>query len=167
MGINDHFAGGVTERLAVKVVTVDPPTGRVEVVGKDAAVIQVSVGPAFNLTFQWPRPNENWTIVRENGYWKLESRFPTPDDALRATDLNPGETFVARKYAKVVGNGVTTAFSIRHGLNTPGIAISCWTTGAFPHSQIAFTATTTDLDTALVTISPAPATNGALVVVMG
>ncbi len=90
--ISDHYKGGMTERLLVKVITCDPATSRIEVVGKDAAVIQVGVGvvPPF---FRWPVQGEFWTIVRENAEWSMESRVPTPDDKQLNT-LAPGEAMV-------------------------------------------------------------------------
>lgn len=93
MPLSDHYKGGMTERLLVSIITVDPSTRRVEAVGKDAAVIQVSVGPQFPAMFRWPAQGELWTIVRENGSWQLESRVPGPDDTPLAS-LSPGDGLV-------------------------------------------------------------------------
>jgi hypothetical protein len=88
--LSDHYRGGVTERLLVSIITVDPPNKRIEVVGKDAAVIQVAVGPQTPPLFRWPKQGELWTIVRENGSWGLENLVPGPDDTPPAA-LNPGD----------------------------------------------------------------------------
>jgi hypothetical protein len=92
MPLSDHYRGGATERLLVSILTVDPASGRVEVVGKDAAVIQIGVGrvPAI---FRWPVQGEVWTIIRENGEWSLESKVSDPDSKSLST-LNPGEAMV-------------------------------------------------------------------------
>lgn len=90
--LSDHYRGGMTERLAVVIVTSDPATGRLEVVGKDAAVIQVSVG-RIPVLFRWPKQGEYWTIIRENGEWALEERMPDPD-AKSLLSLIPGEAIV-------------------------------------------------------------------------
>src|SRR4051794_39496423 len=85
--LSDHYKGGMTERLTVTIVTVDIPNGRIECVGKDAAVIQVAVTPIHTL-FRWPKEGELWTIVRENGLWKLESLLGTQPAG------SPGEAII-------------------------------------------------------------------------
>lgn len=92
MSLSDHYRGGATERLMVTIITVDPPNSRVEVVGKDAAVIQISVLRAPAL-FRWPIQGEFWTIIRENGEWALEEKVQDPDStSLRS--LEPGEALI-------------------------------------------------------------------------
>jgi hypothetical protein len=91
--LSDHYRGGATERLLVSIITVDPSNGRIEAVGKDAAVIQVVVGPQTPALFRWPAQGELWTIVRENGVWGLENWVPGPDNTPLAS-LNPGEGIV-------------------------------------------------------------------------
>lgn len=93
MPISDHYRGGMTERLIVSVVTVDPPTGRVEVVGKDAAVIQIKVQP-IPVVFRWPREGEYWTIVRENGVWALDALVESLDSSTRINNIQPGEALI-------------------------------------------------------------------------
>lgn len=90
--LSDHYKGGMTERLLVRVVTVDPLSRKIEVVGKDAAVIQVNVALASTL-FVWPTQGEFWTIVRENGDWLLEARVSNREDKSLDT-LNPGEAML-------------------------------------------------------------------------
>jgi microcystin-dependent protein len=92
MALSDHYPGGLTERLIVHIITVDPPSGRIEGVGKDAAVIQIGVNRAPML-FRWPVVGEHWTIIRENGSWTLESKIADPDGK-NLGELNPGEAMV-------------------------------------------------------------------------
>jgi hypothetical protein len=93
MGLADHYKGGQTERLTGVIVTSDPTTRRIEVVAKDAAVIQIGVGPLPAL-FRWPIEGEYWTIVRENGDWKLESVVEDPKAIKRASTIGAGEALV-------------------------------------------------------------------------
>src|SRR4051812_39309692 len=95
MPISDHYRGGMTERLSVKIITVDVANGRVEAVGKDAAVIQIGVSQVPPL-FCWPVENERWTIIRENGQWQLESKLPD-SESLDISTLNPGDAIVQAK----------------------------------------------------------------------
>ena len=84
MPIGDHYPRG--EKLAVIIVTVDTATSRIEGVGKDAAVIQISVNnkpPAF----RWPKEGEAWVICRSGYEWSLESRLEDADSIA----LNEGE----------------------------------------------------------------------------
>src|SRR4051794_22610912 len=87
MPISDHYRGGMTERLLVRVITVDTSKPRIEVIGKDASVIQVSL--VYNQPlFVWPHEGEFWTIVRENGAWSLESKVLEPDENF---PVSPGD----------------------------------------------------------------------------
>lgn len=90
MGVSDHYRSGMVERLLVRIFTVDPPNGRIEVVGKDSAVIQIGINQIPPL-FVWPRQSEFWTVVRENGEWNLENKITGPDETLSA---KPGEGVV-------------------------------------------------------------------------
>ena len=92
MPISDHYAGGMTERLAVQIVTVDTANGRIEAVGKDAAVIQIGITRVPPL-FVWPNEGELWTIRRENGEWALDAKVPTPDNFSSKT-FGPGTGLV-------------------------------------------------------------------------
>lgn len=80
MPISDHYRGGMTERLLVQILTVDVANGRIEVVGKDAAVIQVGVGGKSPPIFVWPQEKEYWTIIRENSEWSLEHKLEGPGE---------------------------------------------------------------------------------------
>jgi len=90
--LSEHYKSGLVERLLVTILTVDPASGRVEVIGKDAAVIQINVSQIAPL-FRWPVQGELWTIVRENGVWKLEYMLANPDSKSINT-LTPGEGIV-------------------------------------------------------------------------
>lgn len=89
MPINDHYTGGRVERRIGRIVTVDPATKRVEIVGRDAAVIQVSI-TVIPPVFRWPKEGEVWTIIRENGIWSLESRIEDAEETFPLTNLDPG-----------------------------------------------------------------------------
>jgi hypothetical protein len=91
--LSDHYAGGLTERLIVHIITVDPANGRIEGVGKDAAVIQIGLSPSLPPLFRWPVEDEYWTIVRENGIWRLESKLADPD-SVSPQSLDPGEALI-------------------------------------------------------------------------
>lgn len=93
MPISDHYAGGATERLAVRIVTVDVVNGRIEAVGKDASVIQVGVSAALPATFVWPTEGEYWIITRVNGVWNLDAKISHPDD-IHVTNLAPGDALI-------------------------------------------------------------------------
>lgn len=93
MGISDHYKGGITERLTAVVITSDPTTQRVEVVSKDAAVIQIGISPLPAL-FRWPVEGEYWTIVRENGNWTLESIVESPNATKRTENMAVGESLI-------------------------------------------------------------------------
>lgn len=108
MGISDHYRGGMTERLMVTIVTVDPISSRVEVVGKDAAVIQIDVSQTSAI-FVWPVQGEVWTIIRENGEWALEGKLLGPDDTQLST-LSPGEALLqAEKFWTPSGDHLVVA----------------------------------------------------------
>lgn len=92
MPLSDHYKGGLTERLLVNIVTVDPANNRIEVVGKDAAIIQINVSRTPML-FRWPIQGETWTIIRENGDWSIEAKVSGPDEKQVAT-MAPGEALV-------------------------------------------------------------------------
>ena len=167
MTVSDHFRGGTTEKIVAKIITVDPPTLRVEAVGKDAAVLQVKVGVEVSPAFRWPMEGEIWTLIRENGYWTLGSRMPQSDDVLKVTDLNPGDTLALIKYAVVIGDGTSTIYTIPHGLNTPNVLITCWANSDFPRSALSFTPTVIDENTIKLTFGSPVGNDGAIVVVAG
>jgi hypothetical protein len=87
MPISDHYAR--YEKLAVRIITVDTSTMRIEAVGKDAAVIQVSVNnrPAG---FRWPIEGEAWIVRREGTEWMLDSKLEDPDH-IALSDGEPGD----------------------------------------------------------------------------
>lgn len=114
MGVSDHYQGGMTERLIVAIVTVDPSSNRIEGVGKDAAVIQISVGPLPPL-FRWPKQDEYWTIERVNGQWQLGSLVENPD-SLSVSDIQPGEVMIqGDKVWTSTGRGVVTHPTMSNG----------------------------------------------------
>lgn len=88
--LSDHYRSKMTERLFVRVITVDPANRRIEVVGKDAAVIPIGISVAPPL-FRWPKQGEFWTITRENGEWQLENYLPGPDES---AVVQPGEALI-------------------------------------------------------------------------
>jgi hypothetical protein len=93
MAMSDHYRGGMTERLIVSIVTCDPATGRIEVVGKDAAVIQIGVKPV-PVVFRWPKQGETWMIERVNGNWQLGPLVESPDSAIHVENIQPGEALI-------------------------------------------------------------------------
>src|SRR5687767_919603 len=89
MPISSHYRGAMVERLAARVVTCDPTTRRLEVVAKDAAVIQVAVTD-IPTVFKWPNVGDQVVIVRKNGYWYLETGFVGPDE-MQIEDMDVGD----------------------------------------------------------------------------
>lgn len=70
--LQDHYRGGQTEKMVVTIITVDPANGRIEGVGRDAAVIQIQPG-GIGALMRWPIERETWIVRRENGVWMLDS----------------------------------------------------------------------------------------------
>jgi hypothetical protein len=101
MPISDHYRGGQTEKMAVTIVTVDPSTNRIEGVGRDAAVIQVSApnGPLV----RWPAVNELWLIRRENGVWQLDSFVESAPKTLVPGELSLSATRVHADRIRIGG----------------------------------------------------------------
>jgi hypothetical protein len=98
MPISDHIPR--TAKLKGRVVTVDPPTRRIEVVAGDGTIRQVAI---FEVPsgFNWPVVGEVWTIYQENGYWFLGNRWQQDDDPVKIEDLQPGEGLVSKKFDAV------------------------------------------------------------------
>lgn len=87
MPVSDHY--NRYEKLAVRIITVDTSALRVEGVGKDAAVIQISVShrpPGF----RWPIEGELWIAERQGTDWALVSKMEDPD-SLALSDGEPGD----------------------------------------------------------------------------
>jgi hypothetical protein len=93
MSISDHYRGGQTERMVVTIVTVDPASGLIEGVGRDAAVIQIQAG--FNSAFfRMPFEREQWIVKRENGIWQLESLVEVSEWPKKQKNLQMGEALI-------------------------------------------------------------------------
>lgn len=71
-----------------------------------------------------------------------------------------------RRYTATVGDGVATSFVVTHGLGTRAITVAAWKLSE-PYSQLTATCTANTGNAVTVGISPAPASGGALVVVIG
>jgi hypothetical protein len=167
MPLSDHFTS-MTQRLAAKVITVDPATSRLEAVGRDGAVIQVDVSGEMNPGFVWPRQNEIWMLHRENISWRLGGKMPDSEDRRKASDLQPGEAMGPRKYCETIGNGATTVFTIFHDLATLDIgSVTGRTTAVSPYTIVTFTWVILDPDHIRLTFGSPPALNGARITVIG
>jgi hypothetical protein len=91
MPLSDHFRS-MSERMQVKVLTVDPASNRVEATTRDGAVIQIDVSGSGSGVFIWPQENEVWMVERQNISWRLLGRISSPDDASAPmSDLAAGE----------------------------------------------------------------------------
>lgn len=93
MPISDHYKGGQTEKMVVTIVTVDPEAGYVEGVGRDAAVIQISLGH-IGAYFRMPLEREQWMIRRENGVWVLDSVLEVDQWPKRRNNLVQGQALI-------------------------------------------------------------------------
>lgn len=144
MTVSDHYRSGMTERLIVTIVTVDPPSGTVEGVGKDAAVIQINVTrtPAI---FRWPVQGEYWSIIRENGEWALEECLPNPDNKQLST-LAPGEAIVQAETIwtpsgeKLIRTGASAGGVLNGTYPNPGFAIDMATQAELEIEKLRLTA---------------------------
>jgi parallel beta-helix repeat protein len=90
MPISDHYRGGQTEKMAVAIVTCDPSVGRIEGVGRDAAVIQI--GSPQGALVRWPKEGEYWIVRRENGLWQLDSLAEASGTVATGDSLLESET---------------------------------------------------------------------------
>lgn len=94
MPISDHYRGGQAgDRLLVSILTVDPPTGRIEVISRDSVVYQIGVGPVPVL-FRWPREQERWTIHRVGTTWQLGNLIEDPESTTTIAGIEPGEAIL-------------------------------------------------------------------------
>lgn len=123
-----------------RIVTSDPSTRRIEVLLKDGSIAQVAVWEVPSI-FRWPQADEIWTIVRDNGYWRL-GEFMATDDGIDDTNttidqLNPGDALIhtgnvftpdghqfVRSYTADVGDGTNTSYVLYHGLDTMDVMVS-------------------------------------------
>lgn len=97
MAMRDHMPPGISQRGRLQIVTVDPPTRRIEGHIKDGSMIQVAVWE-IPAAFRWPIEGEVWTIYKDTGIWMLGARVQdgmvnTDDDGIRTkeTEANPVE----------------------------------------------------------------------------
>lgn len=111
MPVSDHY--NRYEKLAVRIITVDTSALRVEGVGKDAAVIQISVShrpPGF----RWPIEGELWIIEREASDWALVSKIegvepPFLRDGEPGDFMGPDGYIPQHKTKATVGQGLVWA----------------------------------------------------------
>lgn len=73
MAVKHYLKPGITDRSRVKILTVDPPTRRVEAAFKDGSMIQIAVWDTPSA-FRWPKENEVWIVRRDNGIWMLDCK---------------------------------------------------------------------------------------------
>lgn len=77
----------------VRIVTVDPPTRRIEGALKDGGGIRISLYEVPS-NFRWPKEQEIWTVNRVGNEWYLGDRHELDDD-VKIEDLNPGDVKIA------------------------------------------------------------------------
>jgi hypothetical protein len=92
MPLSDHYNGGRTEKMVVTIVTSDAETSRIEVVGRDAAVIQAT--PMGGTLVRWPKVGELWVVRRENGIWQLDSVIENRDALVTVSMLMAGKALI-------------------------------------------------------------------------
>jgi hypothetical protein len=85
---------GISSKQRVKILTVDAASRRVEAILKDGTAIQVAVWEV-PILFRWPKEEEWWTVVKQNGYWMLDALIEQPSDDVQVTDLDAGQARIA------------------------------------------------------------------------
>lgn len=133
MAIRDHQTR--VAKLRVTIVTVDPTQRLIEAVAQDGAVRRLATFDAPN-NFRWPREGEQWSIYEENGYWTLGNQFEVDPDAQSIEDFGVGDGPGTKKFVATLGDGVSTAFTIRHGLGTYDFTYLLRTNDTLPYEPI-------------------------------
>jgi hypothetical protein len=137
------------ERVAVRIITVDPPTRRVEGALRSGGMIQIRVWDTPSL-FRWPEEGEVWLVQRKGLYWELDSRVENNEDGKgRIEDVPAGTAQVHGSQIKM-GDGrdvvVTDQTNIPQGRTltwdgakwVPGVAASPTYTNATLPSYATF-----------------------------
>jgi hypothetical protein len=78
------------DRARVRILTVDPTNRRIDGGLRDGGVIQISVLSSGSL-FRWPKEGEQWTVVRRNNTWLLDSLIETGEVNQPIEDLEAGQ----------------------------------------------------------------------------
>lgn len=88
MAISDHNR---TTRQAMRIVTSDPSTNRIEGVGQDQAVVQIAMHTKQTIT-RWPVEGEIWMVERRNGTPYLDALMtPAEEESFSINDMEPGQ----------------------------------------------------------------------------
>lgn len=87
--ISDHTS---STKARVKIMTVDPPTRRIEGVLKDGSMIQIAVWDVPNA-FRWPQEGETWLVHKQGTIWVLDNRQQQTQDETSqpVTSMSPGQ----------------------------------------------------------------------------
>jgi hypothetical protein len=78
MAVQHHLKN---ERVAARIITVDPTQRRCEGTLKDGAMIQIRVWE-IPTVFRWPATGEVWLVQRNGLYWELVSRLENNEDSM-------------------------------------------------------------------------------------
>jgi hypothetical protein len=76
MAVQHHLKN---ERVAARILTVDPAQRRCEAAIRDGAMIQIRVWE-IPTVFRWPATGEVWLVQRNGLYWELVSRLENNED---------------------------------------------------------------------------------------
>lgn len=88
MSVSDHMYR--TAKWKARIVTCDPPTGRIEAILGDGAIRQIGAS-GIDGAFRWPIEGEVWTVRQENNDWVLGERWQDDTEAFLVSDMQPGE----------------------------------------------------------------------------
>lgn len=121
MTISSHLSQ--TQSQYARIVTCDPTTRKVEVVGNDRSIIQVAVTSNDNA-FRWPIVGETWSIYRDGYDWYLGKMItPAVESSIRLENFQPGDMILnSSNIYDASGNSLTSPAS-----SEPGTQISIQT----------------------------------------
>lgn len=119
------------ERVAVRIITVDPAKRRIEAALRSGGMIQIRVWDTPSL-FRWPEEGEVWLVQRKGLYWELDSRVENNEDGKgRIEDIPAGATQIHGTHVKM-GDGrdvVVTDESLASDGSVPIWQAGVWVPG--------------------------------------
>lgn len=94
---------GYTDKLTVRVLTVDKAKSRVECATRDGASIWAAVWETGEV-FRWPKTGEVWTVRKDTGIWRMDKIVRTPVEEKVSGEVTLDE--LAEGEARILGDKV-------------------------------------------------------------